>query len=160
MTGQTDRVAPFALLVAEDSELDRVLLQEAFDELDFDVELLFVGDGEELLDYLRRRNSYSDERLSPTPTLILLDLNMPRMNGMAALRVLHADPTLCVLPVIVLSTGNDPKQIAQAYAYGINAYLSKPERIGDMIEMVRRFGEFWLRETKLPDLTFVQPSDC
>ena len=159
MNKKTDRVPPFALLVAEDSELDRDLLREAFDELDFDVELLFVGDGEELLDYLCRRNAYSDEKLSPTPTLVLMDLNMPRMNGMAALKILRADPTLCVLPVIVLSTANDPKQIAQAYAYGINAYLSKPERIEDMIEMVRRFGEFWLHETKLPDLHLLQSEE-
>jgi two-component system response regulator len=155
MTTETNKVAPFALLVAEDSELDRELLREAFNELDFDVELLFVGDGEELLDYLRRRNAYIDETLSPTPTLILMDLNMPRMNGMTVLRILRADPDLCVLPVIVLSTADDPKQIALAYAQGINAYLSKPERIEDMIEMVKRFGDFWLRETKLPDLSLL-----
>jgi CheY-like chemotaxis protein len=157
MIANTNPVKPFALLVAEDSELDRILLQEAFDELDFDVELLFVGDGEELLDYLRRRNAYVDEKLSPTPTLILMDLNMPRMNGMTALSILRADPALCVLPVIVLSTSDDPKQIAQAYAQGINAYLSKPERIESMIEMIKRFGEFWLRETKLPDLSILSP---
>ena len=142
---------PLALLVAEDSQIDRMLLREAFDELNFNVELLFVSNGEELLDYLGRRNAYADAALSPTPALILMDLNMPRMNGMAALRMLRADPTLRILPVIVLSTSTDPKQIAQAYAQGINAYLSKPECIDDMIELIRRFGEFWFGGTKLPD---------
>lgn len=151
MTEVRSKAAPLALLVAEDSEIDRMLLRDAFDELNFDVELLFVGNGEELIDYLRRRNAYKDKQLSPTPSLILLDLNMPRMNGMAALKILRADPTLCILPVIVLSTSTDPKQIAQAYAHGINAYLSKPERIDEMIEMIRKFGEFWFGGARLPD---------
>ncbi len=151
MTEVRSKAAPLALLVAEDSEIDRMLLRDTFDELNFNVELLFVGDGEELIDYLRRRNAYKNKQLSPTPSLILMDLNMPRMNGMAALKILRADPSLCILPVIVLSTSTDPKQIAQAYAHGINAYLSKPERIDDMIEMIRKFGEFWFGGTQLPD---------
>lgn len=151
MTDHAENAAPIALLVAEDSHVDRMFLKEAFDELNFNIELLFVGDGEEMLDYLHRRNSYQDANLSPRPALILMDMNMPRMNGMSALKILRTDPTLCILPVIVLSSSTDPKQIAQAYANGINAYLSKPQCIDDMIDMLKRFGDFWLRGARLPD---------
>lgn len=142
--------APIVLLIAEDSEFDRMLLREAFEELEYNVNLLFFSDGEDLLDYLRRSNAYRNEPVLPAPGLILMDLNMPRMKGLDALKILRADASLCVLPVIVLSTSNHPKQIAQAYATGVNAYLTKPEHFEELLKLLKRFGDFWLHETKLP----------
>jgi CheY-like chemotaxis protein len=142
---------PIAVLVAEDSELDRMLLREAFEELSFDVDLSFVGDGEELFDYLRRRNAYAAEKSIPMPALILMDLNMPRMKGLDAVKELRADSVLRTLPVIVPTTSSSPKQIAQAFAAGVNAYMTKPEQFSALLIMLEKFGDFWLRSSKLPD---------
>jgi CheY-like chemotaxis protein len=142
---------PIAVLVAEDSELDRMLLREAFEELSFDVDLSFVGDGEELFDYLRKRNAYADDKAIPMPALILMDLNMPRMKGLDALKELRADAILRALPVIILTTSSSPKQIAQAFASGVNAYMTKPEQFTALLAMLQKFGDFWLRSSKLPD---------
>jgi CheY-like chemotaxis protein len=142
---------PLAILVAEDSEVDRIVLQEAFDELDFNIKLTFVGDGQELLDFLRQRIA-TDGTVPTQPALILMDLNMPRMKGIEALRELRADPALCVLPVIVLSTANSPKQIAQAYTNGVNSYITKPDQFNDYVDLLQKFGTFWVQSAKLPEV--------
>ncbi len=141
---------PLSILVAEDNAIDRMLLHEVFEELDFKVRLIFVGDGQELLDYLRERSVSVNGESARLPTLVLMDLNMPRMKGIDALIELRADDSLRVLPVIALSTSNSPKQIAQAYACGVNAYLIKPEQFDDFVELLKTFGSFWLTKAKLP----------
>ncbi len=147
-----ERNDPFSILVAEDSAIDRMLLHEAFEELDFQVRLVFVGDGQELLDYLRERSPPVIGEAARLPTLVLMDLNMPRMKGIEALIELRADASLRVLPVIALSTSNSPRQIAQAYACGVNAYLIKPEHFDDFVDLLKTFGSFWLRKAKLPNV--------
>ena len=151
MTPFAQKSPQIAVLVAEDSELDRMLLREAFEELSFDVDLNFVGDGEELFDYLRRRNAYAGENAVPMPALILMDLNMPRMKGLDAVKELRADSIFRAMPVIVLSTSSSPKQIAQAFASGVNAYMTKPAQFCTLLTMLQTFGEFWLRASNLPD---------
>jgi CheY-like chemotaxis protein len=135
------------VLIAEDSEFDRSLLRDAFAELPFNVSLIFVGNGEELVEYLRGPAG----RAAGLPALILMDLNMPRMKGLDALQILRADSLLRALPVIVLSTSNNPKQIAQAYASGVNAYMTKPSQFNELLDAMEKFGEFWLRVSRLPD---------
>ncbi len=149
--GARDRSAslPVRIVVAEDNASDRLILQEAFDEIDVRVELRFVDDGEDLLDYLQNRNRHAGER-SPRPTLVLMDLNLPRMNGHDALKALRADEALRFLPVIVLSTSDSPKQIAQAYDSGANAFIVKPSPFEDIVQMLRRFCAFWLACATLP----------
>lgn len=139
------------VLIAEDSEMDRWLLREAFAELDFNVALIFVGDGEELFEYLRGTKHLSAAAPTPLPALILMDLNMPRMKGLDALKALRADALLRALPVIVLSTSSNPKQIAQAYASGGNAYMTKPAQFNDLLDAMQKFGDFWLTVSRLPD---------
>lgn len=151
MMQQTQGSPPIAVLVAEDSELDRMLLREAFAELSFDVDLSFVGDGEELLDHLRRCHAQAVGKTIPLPALILMDLNMPRMKGLDAVKALRADSILRAVPVIILTTSSSPKQIAQAFASGANAYMTKPEQFSSLLTMLQKFGDFWLRSSKLPD---------
>jgi two-component system response regulator len=139
------------VLIAEDSEMDRWLLREAFAELDFNVALIFVGDGEELFEYLRGTKHLPAAAPTPLPALILMDLNMPRMKGLDALKALRADALLRALPVIVLSTSSNPKQIAQAYASGGNAYMTKPAQFNDLLDAMQKFGDFWLTVSRLPD---------
>jgi two-component system response regulator len=139
------------VLVAEDSEFDRSLLRDAFAELAFDISLTFVGDGEEMFDYLHRLNGFAAVPPTPLPALILLDINMPRMKGLDALQALRADALLRALPVIVFTTSSNPKQIAQAYASGVNAYMTKPAQFSELLDAMQKFGEFWLHVSKLPD---------
>ena len=141
---------PIAILVAEDNKYDRMILQQAFAELDVNVALYFVESGEDVLDYLYRRNGYASAAASPRPALVLMDLNMPRMNGQEALQAIRQDETLRVLPVIVLSTSDNPRQIAQAYANGVNAFMTKPGPYDDFVELLRRFGSYWLQAAQLP----------
>jgi two-component system response regulator len=143
-TGENLRV-----LVAEDSEFDRSLLRDAFAELAFNVSLIFVGNGEELFEYLRGPVGLAEG----LPALILMDLNMPRMKGLDALQALRADAMFRALPVIILSTSNNPKQIAQAYASGVNAYMTKPSQFSEFLDAMETFGDFWLRVSRLPDTT-------
>jgi CheY-like chemotaxis protein len=143
---------PVSILVAEDNKYDQLILQAAFDELDLPVRLIFVGNGEDVMDYLYRRNDYVAPESAPRPDLIMMDLNMPRMNGNDAVIAIRADANVRLLPVIALSTSDSPREIAQAYANGVNAFMTKPGRFDDFVELLRRFGDFWLGGVSLPQL--------
>ena len=151
-TRASTRTEPFSIVVAEDNKYDRLILEEAFKELDLNVTLSFVSHGEELLDYLHGQNAYAEQSTPPRSSLVLMDLNMPRMNGTEALKRIRADAKLRKLPVMVLSTSENPLQIAQAYDNGANAFMTKPGHFDDLLEMLRSFGAFWLHEAKLPNL--------
>ena len=148
----SDRSRPVVVLVAEDNKYDRMILGEIFAELGFNVRLNFVVDGEDMLDYLRGRNKYAGPGVAPRPDLILLDLNMPRMDGHEALKLIRNDNALRMLPVIVLSTTSSPRQIAQAYANGVSAFMTKPGRYDDFLDIVKKMGNFWLSAAVLPKL--------
>ena len=77
---------------------------------------------------------------------------MPRMTGDEALRLIRADPMLCMLPVIVLTTADSPKLVVQAYASGVNAFMTKPGAFDEFVELLRKFGAFWLEGAKLPSI--------
>jgi CheY-like chemotaxis protein len=143
---------PTAILVAEDNKYDRMILQQAFNDLGLNVGLHFVNNGEEVLDYLYRRNAFAPPTAHPQPALILMDLNMPRMNGQEAIRAIRQDEDLRLLPVIVLSTSSNAAQIAQAYANGVNAFMTKPGPYNDFLDLIRKFGSFWLTAARLPIL--------
>lgn len=141
---------PIAILVAEDNKFDRMILQQAFTELGLNVGLYFVDNGEDVLDYLYQRNAFASPASPPRPALVLMDLNMPRMNGHEATRAIRQDNALRLLPVIVLSTSSSPAQVAQAYASGANAFMTKPGPYDDYLDLIRKFGTFWLTAAKLP----------
>lgn len=141
---------PVAILVAEDNKYDRMILQQAFTELGLNVTLHFVGNGQDVLDYLHRRNAYAAEASSPRPALVLMDLNMPRMDGHEALKAIRADEALRMLPVVVLSTSDNPKQVAKAYANGVNAFMTKPGPYDEFVKLMHGFCAYWLRSARLP----------
>jgi two-component system response regulator len=141
---------PPLVLVAEDSVHDRIIIEEAFREVGIAVRLHFVEDGEELLEYLTRRGRYSGGDAAPWPSVVLLDINMPKVNGHEAMRAIRADPLMRDLPVIALSTSDSPKQIAQAYAVGVNSFLTKPARFPAFVELIRTFANYWLLGVRLP----------
>ncbi|MGK7863904.1 response regulator [Falsiroseomonas sp. E2-1-a4] len=139
------------IVVAEDSHHDRLIIEEVFREADVGVELRFVDNGEELLDYLLRRGAYADgEAVAPWPAVVLLDINMPKVNGHEAIRAIRAHPLLRHLPVVALSTSDSPKQIALAYALGVNSFITKPARFDSFVELMRKFAAYWLTGVRLP----------
>src|SRR5439155_18364498 len=114
------------ILLAEDDADDRLLVQDAMADCDWQAEVRFVENGEELLDYLLRRGKYDQPADAPKPGLILLDLNMPRKDGREALREIKAHPELRRIPVVVLTTSKADTDIGGLYDLGANSFISKP----------------------------------
>lgn len=128
----------YTILMAEDDPDDRFLVQEALRELGSCGDLRFVEDGEELMQYLGRSGKYADPMLSPRPTLILLDLNMPRKDGRQALAEIKRDPDLQKIPVVVWTTSSEREDKAQCRKVGASSYVTKPVKYSELVEAVRK----------------------
>lgn len=140
------------ILIADDDEDDRMLTKEAFDENFKEKEIRFVNDGVELLDYLRRKNKYANPVSSPRPSIILLDLNMPKMDGREALREIKSDPKLRTIPVVILTTSKAEQDIIKTYELGVNCFITKPVSFIAFLEVTRTLGHYWFNIAKLPNL--------
>ncbi len=136
------------LLCAEDDEDDREMIRDAFDALEVRHELTFVADGAELLDVLRPPRSAADGGVRPA--LILLDLNMPRVNGREALREIKADPELRQIPVVVMTTSQAEADISASYGLGANSYIVKPVTFDELVAVMRGLEHYWLHLVELP----------
>ena len=142
---------PITILICDDDEDDRMLTESALKGAHISNDLRFVGDGEELLDYLHQRGAYAGETgLAPRPGLILLDLNMPKMGGREALRQIKGDPSLKDIPVVVLTTSSLDKDIARSYELGVNSFITKPVTFTGLVEAMRVLGRYWLEIVELP----------
>jgi len=141
---------PVTLLLAEDDPDDRLLARQALEKSRLVNDLRCVEDGEELLDYLRRRGKYADPKQSPRPGLILLDLNMPRKDGREALREIKSDPRLRAIPIVVLTTSKSDEDVARTYNLGVNSYITKPARFSALVEVMQAIGKYWFEIVELP----------
>jgi len=141
--------------MADDDADDRQLAREAFDEAKLSNDLRFVEDGAELLEYLQRRGKYSDPASSPRPGIILLDLNMPKVDGREALTRIKLDPNLKCLPVVVLTTSKAEIDIIRSYNLSAASYIAKPITFEGLVEVVRTLGRYWLEIVELPDHDYV-----
>jgi CheY-like chemotaxis protein len=139
------------ILMADDDPDDRQMTREAFHECRLTNDLRFVEDGAELMDYLCRRNEYSDPNRSPRPGLILLDLNMPKKDGREALREIQANPNLRTIRVVVLSTSNSKDDILRTYDLGASSYVTKPATFAALVDVVATMGRYWLEIVELPN---------
>jgi len=139
---------PIVILLADDDEEDRMLAADALEESRVVNDLRFVEDGEELLDYLYHRGQYTEN--SPTPGLILLDLNMPRKDGREALREIKADPDLRRIPVVVLTTSKAEEDIYRTYDLGANSFITKPVSFDGLVSVMRDIGRYWIEIVELP----------
>jgi CheY-like chemotaxis protein len=139
------------ILVADDDEDDRLLIEEAFKEVGVQCCLRFVRGGPELIDYLHNRPPFEDKECL-TPNLIILDLNMPHMDGLVALEKIRAGGPMKLIPVIILSTAPDELTALQAYALGANAVFLKPPTFEELKDAINAFRLFWIRYTELPAL--------
>ncbi|HLH38390.1 MAG TPA: response regulator [Bryobacteraceae bacterium] len=127
------------ILLVEDNETDIWLFQEAFQALSIAHDLEIARDGERALARLRD---------NPKPDLILLDINMPKLDGFEVLTAIRDDPNLCVIPVIMLSSSRDQRDVRRAHALGANSYLCKATT--DFADLVGDFDRYWLRRAELP----------
>lgn len=110
----------------------------------------FVEDGEELLEYLQRRGRYTDPDSSPRPGLILLDLNMPRMDGREALQHIKEDPELRRIPVVVLTTSKAEEDIYRSYDLGVNSFIIKPVTFESLVNIMRVLERYWFEIVEIP----------
>lgn len=136
------------ILLADDDPDDRLLVREAFEESHLLNVLETVEDGEELMDYLHQKGDYAGK---PTPNLILLDLNMPRKNGMEALEEIKADARLRRIPVVILTTSKAEEDIVRTYDLGVNSFVVKPVTFESLVELVRELGRYWFQIVELPE---------
>lgn len=141
---------PITILMADDDADDRQMTKEAFEEARLANDLRFVEDGVELLDYLNRRGKYADPASSPRPSIILLDLNMPRKDGREALREFKNDPRFRSIRVIILTTSKAEEDIARTYELSATSYITKPVTFEALVEVVRALGKYWLEIVELP----------
>lgn len=138
------------ILMADDDEDDRLLMQEALEEVNLGNEIDYVEDGEELLDYLRRENKYESYKNKPYPDLILLDLNMPKKSGSDALAEIKKDVSLRKIPIVILTTSKAEEDIIRTYDLGVNSFLAKPVDFDDLVSLMKATTDYWLNMVKLP----------
>jgi len=127
-----------------------MLVKDALDESRLANPIHFVEDGEQLMDYLKRRGRYADLAEKPYPGLILLDLNMPRKDGREALEEIKADPKLRRIPVVVLTTSKAEEDICRSYDLGVSGFIVKPVTFDSLTEIVRTLGKYWFEIVELP----------
>jgi CheY-like chemotaxis protein len=138
------------ILMADDDADDRIMTKEALEESKLTNEFRFVENGEELLDYLRRQGRFADPASSPRPGVVLLDLNMPRMDGREALKEIKADPELRRIPVVILTTSKAEEDVYRTYDLGANSYIMKPVTFDGLVEVMRGLGRYWVEIVELP----------
>jgi CheY-like chemotaxis protein len=141
---------PPQVLLVEDNPDHEELIRRAFAELEPKVALAVARHGEQALDYLHRRGEYQDLSRSPRPRLILLDLRLPRMDGLEVLGAIKSSPTLRSTPVVVLTTSDSEHDVARAYAQHANSYLVKPAEFARIRELIDRLQCYWLGMNRLP----------
>ena len=145
-------ISPLAILVAEDDPDDAFMLRRAFTAANIANPVAFVSDGDEAIAYLAGTGRYADRDLHPLPVVILLDLKMPRRSGFEVLEWLRAQPGVGRLPVVVLTSSRESRDVTRAYELGANSYLVKPSSPEDLIATVRGLGLFWLVLNEPPEV--------
>jgi CheY-like chemotaxis protein len=141
-------------LCAEDDADYRLLMKRAVKASRLENDLRFVEDGEELLDYLFRRGKYVEPGSAPRPGLILLDLNLPKKDGRAALEAIKQDPDLRRIPVVILTTSNAQEDVIRTYTLGASSYIRKPANMTVLVDIMSTLGHYWFDLVELaPDTT-------
>jgi CheY-like chemotaxis protein len=140
------------ILLAEDNPNDVELTLTALHSLNLANEIVVVGDGSEALDFLLRRNGYHDRPATP-PAVILLDLKMPRVDGLEALRQIRANPEIRTLPIVILTSSREETDLVKGYQLGANAYVVKPVDFEQFISAVTQLGVFWALINEPPPAT-------
>lgn len=137
------------VLVAEDNPDDAILLRRALDKAGINARVKIVADGEEMLLYLEGRGAYADRNSCPLPSLMILDLKMPRKSGLEVLKWINEHPQVSIVPTIVLSASNLEQDVRAAYDLGANTYFVKPSTFEELVETMRMLDTYWNKAMKL-----------
>lgn len=146
----TNQDSPIILL-AEDDDDDYLLAREAFMEVGKEIQLKRVHDGEELMGYLMKMGTSGESTEFPRPSLILLDLNMPRMDGHKALSLIKADQNFRRIPITILTTSQAKSDILTTYELGCNSFLQKAILFPDFVDQIKSLFKYWMDTVKLPN---------
>lgn len=141
---------PLTILMADDDDEDYMLTVEAFRDARISNPMYRVKDGEELMEYLLLKGKYSSRKEAPLPSLILLDLNMPRKDGREALQEILAHAALRMIPVVVMTTSDAKEDISRCYETGANSYIVKPITYEGLVKAIGLLGQYWLEMVELP----------
>ena len=142
-------MATKTILLAEDDPRDVELTLAALKEHNLANAVVVVRDGAQALDYLYRRGRYGS-RPEGQPVLILLDLKMPKVGGLEVLRKVKGDPVLSAIPIVVLTSSKEDRDVVESYSFGVNAYVVKPVGFDRFMEAVKRIGLFWILTNETP----------
>jgi CheY-like chemotaxis protein len=138
------------ILLVEDNPDDRELMKLAFAQSNLEHHLVIVSDGIEALNYLLGEGKFSDRDTTIMPALILLDLNLPKINGIEVLKRIRAHPRLKLLPVTIVSSSSEPQDLIDSYINGCNSYIRKPIHFTQLQIFVREISTYWLTINQLP----------
>jgi len=130
------------ILIVDDSPKDVELAIAALSEKNLANEVDIAEDGEEALEYLNKQGKFSD-RTNGNPAVILLDIKMPKMNGIEVLKYIREDPKFKIIPVIMVTSSREEKDLVESYKLGANAYIVKPVDIAQFMESIKTLGQFW-----------------
>ncbi len=143
---------PITILMADDDEEDCELTREALQDARLANQMRFVHDGQELVDYLKRRGRFSDPSVdAPRPGVILLDLNMPKKDGREALAEIKADESLRRIPIVVLTTSKDEEDVLRTYDLGASSFITKPVTFAALVEVMANWRRYWFEIVELPN---------
>ena len=143
--------SPLCILLVEDDPDHAVLTMRSLRKAGFEHRIAWVKDGREALDFLNRRAAYSDPEAAPRPSLILLDLNLPKVDGLSVLEEVKRSERLRTIPVVVLTTSQRQDEVRRAYGAGANSFVTKPVRFADFSEGMQTLGTYWLMTSSLPE---------
>lgn len=145
-------LSEYGILLVEDDSNDILLVQRAFRRANMINPIRIVKDGEEAIGYLSGNDKYCDRTEYPLPSLILLDLKLPRRSGLEVLEWMRQQPVLKRIPVVVLTSSKESQDVDRAYDLGVNSYLLKPVRFDDLARMVTALDAYWLRLNQYPSV--------
>ena len=138
------------VLLVEDKKADQRLVTRALQNAKIKTDLHIVDDGEAALQYLNRQLAYSDSSSSPRPDLILLDMNLPRVDGKQVLKEVRSNPDIKDIPIVMLTTSDHEKDVMESYRLGVNAYITKPVDMEGFVSAIQKLEEFWFELVILP----------
>ncbi len=145
-----DEINQVEILIVEDNPSDAEMALRAFKKNNLTNKILVVEDGEEALDYLFKKGQYATKNKDSRPKIILLDLKLPKINGLEVLKEIKSHPETKIIPVIVLTSSKEESDIIESYQLGVNSYIVKPVDFEKFVEAVRDLGFYWLLLNQLP----------
>jgi len=144
--------SPVEILLVEDNQNDVELALRALKKSGLANNIFVANDGEEALDFIYCRNNHENRQPNNPPKVILLDLKLPKVDGLEVLKILKSDEEKKIIPIIVLTSSNREKDMIESYKLGVNSYIQKPVNFDRFVESVKQIGIYWLLVNQLPVL--------